>query len=673
MTTDQPAPAGRDPRGLNAERVARLQQANPFDQVYARLIGLDEAERAADDASVWVTFCPQCHTKTLRVTDRAAACQNCFHTIGDVIELVAAHMDIPPDQAMRFLERAPTNDPAHYNTVDDRPPDPDTAPPFRVLGHFRNTFYYHPRGTKEIISLTAAQHTQANLLGLAPLSHWQEHFEHKTKHFDVLAAADALMRRAEKVGVFDVERLRGRGAWIEKGRPVVHLGNVVWKDGAKLSPADATDFYIYEAGLPLDIDIGQPASNAEAFGLVRIMKQFDWLDPISAYLISGWIIISTVCGALRWRPHIWIAGPSQSGKSTVLEILKRVVGPIAEPFDGGTSEAGVRQTLYHDARPGIFDEFESESQAAAELVQRIMALARVASGGGKITKGSAKGDAVHHTVRAMFAFCSINPAIVEYADERRISRLVLRKPIGIDEEREERYKNVLADIAATITADYAARMFARTLLNLPTLLKNVRTFTDAASFALRNRGAADQLAPMLAGAYLCHSTKEITYDEALAWIRKHRWSEHTAMDETQDPLRLISQIAISITRVTTTMSGIKDYTVGELIELGMRGRGDGIITHAEVVKVLGRIGIKVADQRHFSIINKSPELRRILRGTPWAGDWRTTLRGLDCASPADPMQYSPGLHGRGTMLTRDVLRGRINPPDPSQGELMDDE
>lgn len=669
---------------INTADLDALRKVNPFHQVAARY--LQVAKIATDHGDVYTCACPFCHAhdQTFRIdpiTDRAG-CTNCFWH-GEVIKFICELQDIPGEAAVELLKRAPTSDAANHYTAENAPTQyqdkanyedrgpadngpgldgdilgPEAEQPFRVLGHYRNTFYYHPRGTKEIVSLTATAHTQSNLLNIAPLDHWADHFPHKSKHFDVMTATDALMRRAEKVGVFDIDRLRGRGAWIENGQPVVHMGNNVWRAGRTMSPVDATDFYIYEAGLPLEISLDKIADNKAAHALVRIFRSFDWLDTISADLLAGWCVVAPVCGAIKWRPHIWVSGPSQSGKSTVLDIIKRVVGPVAEQFSGGTTEANVRQTLYHDARPGIFDEFESETAHAADLVQRIMGLARVASDGGKVGKGGKDGKPINYTVRTAFCFTSINPAIVEYADERRISRLVLRKPINDKEERNDKFKALLKLVAEYITQDYSARMFARTIEHLPTLLANIRTFVDAAAATLQNRGAADQLAPMLAGLYLCHSTKAISHEDAVAWIKRHQWTSHTAMEATQDPLRLISTVALTITRVTTTMAGVKDYTVGELIEMGCRGKGDGLITIHEIEKVLGRVGIIVQRPHYFAIANQSPELRKILRGTPWASDWKTTLRGLDCASAMKPEQYSPGLNSRGTLLHVDLLRGR---------------
>ena len=79
---------------------------------------------------------------------------------------------------------------------------------------------------------------------------------------------------------------------------------------------------------------------------------------------------------MEYRPHIWITGESESGKSTVIRRLAKVIlGKIGVFMEGGTTEASIREIMGNDARPLILDEAEASEQAMAGII----ALARKAT------------------------------------------------------------------------------------------------------------------------------------------------------------------------------------------------------------------------------------------------------------------------------------------------------
>lgn len=541
---------------------------------------------------------------------------------------------------------------------EDRPAAPPVEHPFRILGHLHNTFYFHPKGTQSVLALSAAQFTEGRLLNLAPLAHWERHYPHKTKPFSVVEATDALMRAAESVGVFSLDRLRGRGAWIDAGRPVVHTGDTVIIDGETYRPADAPSRYIYELGEPIHFERASPASTDEAQLLPKLFARFSWEQPLSGHLLAGFCIIAPVCGALDWRPHCWIRGPARSGKTTAKEMAQNVIGPFALHRDGSTTEAHLRQSLNHDGRPIVIDEFEAEDKAASARVQSVIGLSRIASSGATVGKGGKDGTAMEYTMRSSFLFSSINPSVKEHADDTRISQLALREPER-SAEAGAAFSRLLADIAATVTPGYAARMFARTVKHLPTLLTNTRIFAQAGFAHFGDRRTAQQIGTMLAGLHLCYSTDEVTFDAALAFIKKRAslWGDYTALEAQGDERKLIMTIATIGRRVTFDSGPARDFTIGELILIGCNKQRSGLISDEHAERVLGPLGIKIIDASHFAIANQAPQLRRLLDGTPWAAGWRGTLRALPSASPAEPLSYAPGLKERGTYLSIDVLTG----------------
>jgi len=554
-----------------------------------------------------------------------------------------------------------------YEGHDLPPPDEQKKWPFRLLGHNRGKYYYQPRGTQQIIEMEAREHTQTNLLSLAPLDYWEGAYEGKGSQakFDIAYAVNALFRASETVGIFSSARLRGRGAWIDDGRSVMHLGSTVYIGDEEFSPYDVKSQFIYEQAEPMHVKRVSPATNKEAHRLVQICERITWEDPLSAQILAGWCVIAPVCGVLKWRPHIWVTGSKGSGKSTVTDhIIEKIVGAVAVKAHGGSTEPGIRQVLYQDARPVIVDEFESEEKIQSDDVQKLLSFARISSSGGRIYKGSSSGEAMRFEVRSCFCFSSINTSVKQGADEDRINMLVLNK--NESEDRTEHYEKIMIDINNWFTENYAAAMFSRTVKHMATLLDNIETFRKAGSIVFGSQRTADQIGPLLAGVYLCHGTGLIKLPTAIEWIKSHNWEEQINSESTTDEKKLLRKIA-SAPRTIDTSSGPKRSTIGEMIEKVSKREDDGNIPLEGMIKDLARIGIKVfapwdvgndRDEAIFLVANQSDVLSKILEGTPWNKNWKRPLRTLGGAdSKVDVTFFSPGLNQRATRLCVSLLRG----------------
>ena len=389
--------------------------------------------------------------------------------------------------------------------------------------------------------------------------------------------------------------------------------------------------------------IATPASTAEANRLVQICRRLTWENDLSGDLLAGWCVIALLCGVLAWRPHLWITGPAQAGKSTVIrDIIQRVVGVFALYVDGKTTEAGIRQLLGADARPVILDEIESEDPVAATRVQQILDMARVSSSGGTVVKGSTAGRPMSYTLRACFCFSSINTAVAHYADETRISKLVLRRNEAPDADRH--YRDLMRDIDDWFTPDYAMRLLARSLAHLDVLLANAETFKNAAARVLRSRRAADQIGTMLAGLHLCYGGKAISADEAEDWIRARDWHDHTAIDAAGDETRLLERLATRRIRVPVA-GGSREVTIGQAI-MAVHEQPE---SHGDWAAELGAHGFRLEGD-HVLIANAASPLKKLLEGTPWASDWLRPLRMLPGASAVQNTYFSPGIKSRATRV-----------------------
>lgn len=540
-----------------------------------------------------------------------------------------------------------------FDIPDDYKYDPDDdGTPFRVLGFNKARRYYLPTSTRQVVELTPAQHTPNNLLSIAPLDWWRDMFP-KNKSFDPdwTKAYDYYLQVSSRVLFDGHEMLRGRGAWLDDGRSVLHLGSTAYVDGIPTRPWEIDSRYIYEHAFDISMDHHGEASNKEAHKLVEICNQLSWANELSGNLLAGWCVIASVCGMLEWRPHIWVTGPSGSGKTTVLSsIIMAMLGKIAVEFQGGTSEAGIRQAIGQDARPILYDEADAEDEATRRRLQSVIGLSRIASSGGKIIKGTQDQTGRSFSMRSCFCFSAINPSVQEFADESRITKLTLHKDKSAGAT--DKYRKLEKLIAETLTEEYASKVLFRSLKHLSVLQQNIKIFTRAATSVFRSKRIADQVGPMLAGAYLCHSAELIDVEDAIDWIGKRDWQDHTVIGKKSDAERLVDtifthRVQIKTDRLTT------EQTIGELVtDAAIKSMGGEAVSNIE----LKRYGLSVdAFAKTLTVANTSLPMKKILRDTPWQAGWSRTLLEFDGSKKTNTIYFTAGVRSRAVEIQLDQL------------------
>jgi putative DNA primase/helicase len=349
-----------------------------------------------------------------------------------------------------------------------------------------------------------------------------------------------------------------------------------------------------------------------------------WARDIDGLLVAGWCVCAHIGGVLGWRPHIWVVGSKGSGKTHVMsKVIRPVLGDNCLFVVGETTEAGVRQSLKHDALPVLFDEAEGEDTRASDRLQRILALVRQSSSeaGGRIAKGSVSGNAMSFQVRSCFAFSSINASLVQQSDRSRVSVVELKA----DRKRHE-FDQILAAEASLLTEAYIQKFYARAINRAVSIRQNADIFAKAAAAVLGEQRAGDQIGALLAGAYSLVNDNGVTFEQATNWIRQFDRDMDEQREEVQgqsDERMLLDYLMQQIVRVKVD-HGTSDLAVGELVQAVKAG--DYAIS-STAKEALGRIGIKV-EAGGLAVSNTADGLKRLLRGTPWSVNWGKILRRL---------------------------------------------
>lgn len=252
-----------------------------------------------------------------------------------------------------------------------------------------------------------------------------------------------LILAASWEGIFDPEgKVRERGAHRgPDGELILHCGDRVLIGGlhringeprpARWMDPDLIDGFVY----PTKPGIPKPAPESPdtmpASKTLALLKTWNWVRPtIDPWLLLGQLGAMAVAGALPWRPHSWITGSRGTGKTT----LNGEHGLIAMLFGEGVirtadaTEAGIRQLTKLQTLPIMFDEREPSEQGSAS--DPVIKLARLASSGSKIHRGSQDHTAQEFAAQTCFLFSSILVPPMLAQDRSRLTFLELKKLEG---------------------------------------------------------------------------------------------------------------------------------------------------------------------------------------------------------------------------------------------------
>jgi putative DNA primase/helicase len=516
--------------------------------------------------------------------------------------------------------------------------------PFTMLGFNGDDYYYQPGDSGQVMRISRSGHSStANLLSLARLEWWRDRFGRYNRDGECTGvewqpAISALLGRQHAIGCYDPSRIRGVGAWWDDGRPVFHLGDRLIADGRAwpiLNPPPSE--YLYQR-LPRrrGPQAAEPLSEQEGHELMGLAERFHWESKSAGILLAGWCALAPICGALRWRPHLWLNAVAGSGKSSVMDyFIAPLLADLALHVLNNTTEAGIRQKLRSDALPVVFDEAESNEKPDAARMQGVLSLARAASseGRGVTIKGSPSAEVTMFNVRSMFLLSSISTSLKQAADRSRFSVLVLRIPDELsDQERQAHWSSLKADLSRAVSEQTGERLVARMLSLVGVVRDTAEVMATVASAELGSARQGDQLGTLLAGAWALQSRQVPTPDEALAWLRSSGISDQAegqADERGGDQRDCLETILQAQLRVETGRDGTVTRTVSELLDVA-----SGIASPLDPVSpdlaasVLGRHGLRV-DGAELLVSNIAKGVAKLLAGTAWAdGGWANLLASL---------------------------------------------
>ncbi len=503
---------------------------------------------------------------------------------------------------------------------------------FTVLGYDGPAYYIFHHDKGQVMELSKSDFTDNGMIELAPLHWWEENFPGE-KGMNKKMAANWFFRLANSRGIYDPSRIRGRGAWRDKGRHVFHLGDQVVVDGQVMGITHVQSRYVYQMARRMPEPDSQILTNDEGANLLRVASMVRWSKAASAPLLAGWTFLAPICGALKWRPHIWITGSAGSGKSTIQNMFcSSLMAGIGVNAQGNSTEAGIRQELRADALPVLIDEAESSDDKERARMEAILSMIRQASSESqaKTLKGTISGSSNRYNIRSMFCLASINTNIDKKADIDRLTKLVILPPK--DASASEEHWRKLSDELHKITSDetIAARMLARALYLMPVITQTVDVFCKAAARHFGSQREGDQFGTLMAGAWSLSRDVVPTEDQALAMITAYNWDEHTEDSNDDDAGKALE--AVLGAKIKAGMVG--DVSIYELIRETSSLHRRELLPKEEAVRLLVQNGIKI-EAGGVCFGTSITNLKALVSKTAYVTDLRGQLLRLPGASRND--------------------------------------
>jgi len=489
---------------------------------------------------------------------------------------------------------------------------------FFALGYEGHDYYFYSIAQKDIVCISTFSNTQ--MYALALKSYWEGNYPSQ-KGVAWEPAKDYLIAISRAAGPYDSFRIRGTGVWRDKGRIVVNTGRTLTVDGnpsQMLSLLNNSSYIYTRTKTPMPEIHPRPLTVEECAPLLSVCANLLWENPKSGILLAGWLATARISGALPIRPHVWITGGAGVGKSTIMENL--VANALGEPSSkiyaqGGTTEAGIRQTMKGSAMPMIFDEFETtDEKSTSGRVATIIEMFRQAwsESQGVILKGSASGASDMYSINFSALVASIRPSLVNDADKSRFSLLELTP----HKSEKDQWGNLLV-MLEKITPEFGERLFARMVTKVPTVIASAKNFSDAFAAKMGKR-YGQQNGMLMAGFWALCSDTPVNAEDAKGFVNSLEL-ESEMDDIVPDHIECLMKLMTSQISVSDLNGNRVFMSIEEII------RSNRIVD----IGLLKNIGIYVGKDDSIIVNCNSEGVKRIYRDSRWANSFPKVLYRLN--------------------------------------------
>ncbi len=413
--------------------------------------------------------------------------------------------------------------------------------PFRFLGFTEHNHYFLDR--KDMITKVAAgKMSSGQLLEIAPLDFWRAIRLSKSDNPDWTYIFDLLINESKLTGPYIDSSIRGVGVWEESGEIIAYDGEYIICNNGRIPVKDYDSKNTYIRRSPKGIDsILNNQSEKDFQFIIKIIEDLSFSSGQDGQMLFGWIISSIFLSVIRWRPIVYMKGPSMVGKSWVMNnIVRNILDGLAVSPKKNSTAIGVMQAPGYDSRMTTVDEVEtSHNKKTQELVSSLMNLARDNTTQSKETRyvGTADQEGISSDFKSMFLFASIVESSEEDQDVNRITS------VNFYPKLQKNWAAVEANILYEFSNGLGDRIRHNAVYHRESVVKNIYLFQKIAGAKSTKQRNGDQLGTLIAGWYhLEHPGKIATNKEVTEYINNFDFTEQEERNKGESLKHILSSI-----------------------------------------------------------------------------------------------------------------------------------
>lgn len=396
--------------------------------------------------------------------------------------------------------------------------------PFKLLGFSEHCHYFLDR--KDMITkIPAGKITSGQLLEVAPLDFWKSIKTNKQDAPDWTYIFDMMIDFSVKTGPYLKTSIRGAGVWEDNGEIIASDGEKIIHSGGRTPVKDYVSKNTYIRRAPIGIDSVENPDHDKDFDMIKYMTDvLSFLSPQDGKLLFGWIISSIFLSTITWRPIVYMKGPTQVGKSWVMNnIVRGILDGIAICPKKNSTVIGVMQAPGYDSRMTTVDELENgHDKKTQELVRGLMTLARDTTTKSKESRyiGTADQEGMNHEFSSIFLFASIVESSEDDQDVNRITPIIFSKKL------QEKWAETEANILYEFNTGIGDRIRHNAIFHRESIVRNIYLFQKVAGAKADMQRNGDNLGTLIAGWYhLEYPGKIATEEEAAEYINIFDFSD----------------------------------------------------------------------------------------------------------------------------------------------------